>query len=93
MRISKKNQKIIKDVCGLSTVNQNPDEVYGDFQNAIDEILEEIDLSGADLNFDFVIWVDMKGDIAGMGIEADGVEASFVNALNGRTLGTYEKNT
>ena len=81
-------KKIITDVCNTSSVNQNPDEVYAEFQNGIDELLSDIDMSDFDFNFDFVIWVDMKGDIAGMGVEADDVEISYINALKGRSLGT-----
>ena len=81
-------KKIITDVCNTSTVNQNPDEVYAEFQNGIDELLDDISMDGSSFGFDFIIWVDLKGDIAGMGVKADDVEIAYINALKGSSLGT-----
>ncbi len=68
--------------------NSDPDEIYGDFTEAVDELLDNSDI---DINGDstFTVLVNGKGDIIGMSAEADGDEISYLKTLRGRNF-AYE---
>lgn len=84
-------KKIIIDYCSATTKDKDPVAVYTDYQKSVDDALAQIDATDFPEKFNFVIWVDMKGDIIGFGIEADDLKASYVNVLKGKKLGTSIK--
>lgn len=86
-------KKIIVDYCNTSAVDEDANAVYKEFQDGIDELLSEIDITGTPFTFDYVIWVDSKGSIVGMGIDFEDGELYYVNALNiwEKKLGTKLK--
>lgn len=81
-------KKLITDFCNTDAVNEDPDAVYAEFQNGIDDLLSELNNADFSFDFDLNIWVDAKGDIIGMGIDSKEFEISYVNALKGKELGT-----
>lgn len=87
-------EKIIRDVCETDLVDEDADEVYEEFLNVIDKALEELDDNGIsyDTDITFNIWVNMKGEIigAGLDVEDDGEEVAFAyqNVQKGNKLGT-----
>ncbi len=68
--------------------NSDPNKIYGDFTEAVDELLDDSDIN---INGDgaFTVLVNGKGDIVGMSVEADGDEISFLKAFWGRNF-AYE---
>ena len=77
-------EKLIIEFCD----SEDAEDVYKAYQDGIDELLEELDMDDASFVFDFVIWVDAKGNITGMGVDFEGGEVYAVNALDGKTSGT-----
>lgn len=89
-RNDKKIKDIIEDFCKLDVVDEDFNEVYEQYQLGIDDMLEDVDLD-EEFAFYFNIWINGKGEIVGMGAEFDNGEICYVNALDGKTLGTLFK--
>ncbi|MBR5518759.1 MAG: zinc ribbon domain-containing protein [Clostridia bacterium] len=74
-------KELITDFCNSSAILADADEVYDDFRDGIDDLLDEVEINDK-FKFYFNIWVDAKGDIIGMGIDIDGTEIYYANVVD-----------
>ncbi len=81
-------KKIIMDYCNTALINEDADAVYKAFQDDIDEVLNEMDEQEMSFAYDFIIWVDSKGSIVGMGADFEDGKIHFINVHSGKALGT-----
>lgn len=74
-------KKMIEDFCNSDAINEDAGEVYNEFRDGIDDLLDELDIND-EFEFYFNILVDGKGDIVGMGVDGDNFYMYYANALD-----------
>jgi len=82
-------EKIIKDaVKAMDTLSADEDEVYDDFIDSIDDILENLDESEVpeEKLAEYVCWVNGSGDIMGIELDADGTTVTLLAPEKGKNF-------
>ena len=84
-------KKIIKDFCEIDAIDLKSKDVYDSFSDAVDELLEDIDEIDFDGCVDFSIYVDARGDIKGIYINAslsdERIEITYLLPKKGNRTG------
>lgn len=84
---------IIENSCKTQMVSKDFDDVYGEFLNGIDKLIEEVEnaktnsqLKDLELSVRFI--ANSRGKLIGFDAELDGVQFKFYNTENGSKSGT-----
>lgn len=88
LKDDKSIKKIIEDFASKSMYT-DANEAYSEFVEDIENTLENLseDDFGEDLEFEYGIYVDSKGDTIGADFEADGAKLSLLKATKGKKFG------
>ncbi len=81
-------EKLIKDVCELSMVDLDSDDVYDEFLDSIDGFMVDVDnISEVNNDIEICLIANNYGEVNGISAEIDGAEIEFYLTKDGKDYG------